>query len=207
MSDHKITGISETKKGRFAVFIDGAFAFSLSPEEFVRSGLEPDGEIDDGELERLRKTSDIGKCRNKAASLLSAREQSSADLRRKLERSFDEETAAFVTAEYVDSGLVDDVRFGRMLAAELYELRHYGPLRLQAELSRHGLSRGDIAEVLESSGFDYEVSAVEALREKYGDWMYGPKEKARAVSGMYRLGYTAAQTVAAMGSEEDPEEL
>ena len=203
MSDHRITQISQTRKGRFAVFVDGAFAFSMSLEDLVRHDLTEDVTLNDQDLEEYRSISGMDKCRAKAINLLSYREHSHHDLAVKLQRSFDEETALFIADECRENGLVDDVRFGTLLAQELYTLRHYGPLRLREELSKHGLSRGDTQQVLDECAFDFEESALLALQEKYGDWMNGQKEKVRAVNGMYRLGYTAVQTMAAMGSEGD----
>ena len=207
MSDHVITGISETRRGRFAVYIDGAFAFSLPLDTVVELDLRVDKELSDEEVQQYRRMSDVEKCRNKALNLLSYREHSRGDLLTKLQHSFDDETALLITEECVENGLVDDRRFGDLCARELYELRHYGPMRLREELSRHGLSREDVQQVMDQCDFDFEQSAALALREKYGDWAQGHKERVRAVNGMYRLGYSAVQTLAAMGSEGDPEEL
>ena len=50
----KITDISVTKKGRYALFVDGEFLFSAEEEALVRSGLRPGMETDIQTLEALR---------------------------------------------------------------------------------------------------------------------------------------------------------
>ena len=55
----KITDISVTKKGRYALFVDGEFLFSAEEEALVRSGLRPGMETDIQTLEALRRESGV----------------------------------------------------------------------------------------------------------------------------------------------------
>lgn len=54
----KITDISVTRKGRYALFMDGEFLFSAEEETLVRSGLSAGMETDIQALEALRRESE-----------------------------------------------------------------------------------------------------------------------------------------------------
>ena len=48
-----MTQIKETKKGRFALFFDGEFAFSLDEETYVKAHLNPDDVLEDWQIDEL----------------------------------------------------------------------------------------------------------------------------------------------------------
>ena len=51
----RLTQIKETKKGRLALFLDGEFAFSLDEDTFAAAALHQDDELEDWQIEELRK--------------------------------------------------------------------------------------------------------------------------------------------------------
>ena len=54
----KITDISVTRKGRYALFVDGEFLFSAEEEALVRSGLSAGMETDNQALNAIRRESE-----------------------------------------------------------------------------------------------------------------------------------------------------
>ena len=54
----RLTQIKETKKGRLALFLDGEFAFSLDEDTFAAAALHQDDELEDWQIEELRKKSE-----------------------------------------------------------------------------------------------------------------------------------------------------
>ena len=56
-----LTQIKETKKGRFALFFDGEFAFSLDEETYVKAHLNPDDVLEDWQIDELRRQSDTAR--------------------------------------------------------------------------------------------------------------------------------------------------
>lgn len=84
-------------------------------------------------------------CRNSALRLLSRREHSVAELRRKLqERGFNADTIAEVLADCRRLGYLDDDRFARQYSEQLRR-RGYGRLRIEQMLKSKGLSAARVA--------------------------------------------------------------
>ena len=65
----RLTQIKETKKGRLALFMDGEFAFSLDEDTFAAAALHQDDELEDWQIEELRKKSETRRALDKAMGL------------------------------------------------------------------------------------------------------------------------------------------
>ena len=104
----KITDISVTKKGRYALFVDGEFLFSAEEEALVRSGLRPGMETDIQTLEALRRESEYIYGREWALHLLEYKAYSRRMLLDRLRRQIDEDIAEQVADRLCELGLIDD---------------------------------------------------------------------------------------------------
>lgn len=148
----QLTQIKTTKKGRLALFLDGEFDFSLDEDTFAAANLHQGDELDDWQVEELRRKGDSRRALDKAMDYLSLRDHASGDLYQKLCRKFDAETAAWAVARVGELGLLDDAGVARRRAAELY---------------RKHKSRREILQDLRAKGIDRDTAsdAVEALYE------------------------------------------
>ena len=111
----QLTQISETKKGRYALFFDGEFAFSLDEGTFANAGLHKDDELEPWQIEELRKKSDTRRALDKAMDLLALRDHAAGELYDKLCRRFDPHSAAAAVARAGELGLLNDEDFARRL--------------------------------------------------------------------------------------------
>lgn len=204
MNNRVITAISQTKRGRFSLEIDGEFAFSISADELLEYGIFRGMVMSQFEIEDLRRVSGIDRCKAKAAMFLSLRDHSTGELIQKLTRTFDIETSQMVVDELVSDGLVDNFRFGILWAKELFEVRMYGPLRVRNELIKRGLSKEETNDVLSELELDYERNCETAIDIKYPNW---ETQKEKVIRGMYAMGYPAAMTCAAMREKENSENI
>ena len=109
----RLTQIKETKKGRLALFLDGEFAFSLDEDTFAAAALHQDDELEDWQIEELRKKSETRRALDKAMDYLSLRDHAAGELYQKLCRKFDAHSAA--SAPWRRAG--DDWGFKRCLVA------------------------------------------------------------------------------------------
>ncbi len=116
----RLTQIKETKKGRLALFLDGEFAFSLDEDTFAAAALHQDDELEDWQIEELRKKSETRRALDKAMDYLSLRDHAAGELYQKLCRKFDAHSAAYAVARAGELGLLNDVSFARRRAAELF---------------------------------------------------------------------------------------
>ena len=145
----RLTQIKETKKGRLALFLDGEFAFSLDEDTFAAAALHQDDELEDWQIEELRKKSETRRALDKAMDYLSLRDHAAGELYQKLCRKFDAHSAAYAVARAGELGLLNDVSFARRRAAELLRKRKSRRAILD-DLHAKGIDRGTAAEAVEA---------------------------------------------------------
>ena len=145
----RLTQIKETKKGRLALFLDGEFAFSLDEGTFAAAALHQDDELEDWQIEELRKKSETRRALDKAMDYLSLRDHAAGELYQKLCRKFDAHSAAYAVARAGELGLLNDVSFARRRAAELLRKRKSRRAILD-DLHAKGIDRGAAAEAVEA---------------------------------------------------------
>ena len=136
----RLTQIKETKKGRLALFLDGEFAFSLDEDTFAAAALHQDDELEDWQIEELRKKSETRRALDKAMDYLSLRDHAAGELYQKLCRKFDAHSAAYAVARAGELGLLNDVSFARRRAAELLRKRK-SRREILNDLSAKGIDR------------------------------------------------------------------
>ena len=71
----KLTQVKETKRGRYALFFDGEFAFSLDEDTFAMAGLHTGDELEEWQIHDLQTKSDTRKAVDKAMDLLRSEER------------------------------------------------------------------------------------------------------------------------------------
>ena len=83
----RITDLSRTKRGRYAVSVEGQYLFSLHEEVFYTARLAVGMDLSVEELEALRRESDYKTAKERALRLLSARGYTAHQLKEKLPAS------------------------------------------------------------------------------------------------------------------------
>lgn len=145
----KLTQVKETKRGRYALFFDGEFAFSLDEDTFAMAGLHTGDELEEWQIHDLQTKSDTRKAVDKAMNLLALRDHAAGELYQKLCRSFDPHSAAAAVAKMQELNLLDDAGFARRRAAELLRKRKSRRAILD-DLHAKGIDRGAAAEAVET---------------------------------------------------------
>lgn len=143
----ELTEIRQTARGRYALLLDGAFAFSLDEETFAAAGLHTADWLDEAEVEALRRQSDTRKAADKAMELLALRDHAAGELYQKLCRRFDAPSAAAAVAKMQALGLLDDGSAARRRAAELLRKKK-SRREIEADLRAKGIDRDTAAAVL-----------------------------------------------------------
>ena len=133
----KLTQVKETKRGRYALFFDGEFAFSLDEDTFAMAGLHTGDELEEWQIHDLQTKSDTRKAVDKAMDLLALRDHAAGELYQKLCRSFDPHSAAAAVAKMQELNLLDDAGFARRRA-------------ILDDLHAKGIDRGAAAEAVEA---------------------------------------------------------
>ena len=212
----KITDISVTKKGRYALFVDGEFLFSAEEEALVRSGLRPGMETDIQTLEALRRESEYIYGREWALHLLEYKAYSRRMLLDRLRRQIDEDIAEQVADRLCELGLIDDRYYASTYARDLVRLKGYSRQRIAQALRQKGIEPDTIEEVLEQfDAGESDARLRELIRKKYARYLGEEKGRQRAVNALLRMGYkygeirpALAEVLEELGVEEelDPED-
>lgn len=168
----RVTQIKETKKGRYALFLDEEFAFSLDAETFADAGIHEEDELEPAFLHELQAKSDSRKALDKAMDILALRDHAAGELYQKLCRKFDAHTAAGAVAKAQELDLLNDEAFARRRAAELLRKRK-SRREILRDLAAKGIDRDTAAQAVEElycagaeEGEDPELAAARALVER-----------------------------------------
>ncbi|WP_298736211.1 regulatory protein RecX [uncultured Subdoligranulum sp.] len=193
----RLTQIKETKKGRLALFLDGEFAFSLDEDTFASAHLHEGDELEDWQVEDLRKQSDTRRALDKAMDYLSLRDHAAGELYQKLCRKFDGPSAAYAVARAQELGLLNDADFARRRAAELLRKRK-SRREILTDLSAKGIDRDVAAEAVEAlyqtdeDGEDPELATARTLVERRYAAKLAAGKREQVAAALARRGFSHA---------------
>lgn len=147
----RITAIKQQVKraGRYSIFVDEKYSFSLSELSLINSGLRIGREISDDELAKLKDTSRFDKAYNQALGLLARRARSRWELEQYLTRKgYESELQEQIFNKLSEYGYVDDEAFARSWVENRRLLKPISKRRLLQELKLKRISEDIINEVL-----------------------------------------------------------
>ena len=181
----ELTSLEPRRKGLTQLYLDGEPGPKLDTEVVLLARLQPGDILSEEELQELVERSDARRAQEKALYLLEHRSHSKRELTEKIARTAASREAAQAAADHLEEiGLVDDRAFAETYARELFQRKRYGARRVRQELSRKGVGRDIIDQVLE---------------RRYPTWREDEKARRRAVAALQRLGYSFEQVRAVMG--------
>lgn len=139
-----------------------------------------------------------------ALRLLARREHSAQELKRKLAaRGLEGGESREAIDRLQDQRYQDDDRFAAMLVRNR-AAQGYGPQRIRAELKTHAVTDARIRQLLEEAEVDWEASALDQLRRRYGRKAPADHaERARRAQFLLRRGFAAATVRRATHAEVD----
>jgi regulatory protein len=141
----------------------------------------------------------------RALGLLVRREHSRVELTRKLTaRGVERDDAVAAIDKLEAAGWQDDTRFAELLVRSR-AATGYGPVRIRAELGMHSLGREAVAAAMETAEVDWEATARDLVRRRFGEDLTNDRERQRkAADWLLRRGFTGAHVRAA--TRFDPED-
>lgn len=204
----ELTAAEPRRKNLTQLYLDGEPGPKVDTEVFLLSRLKPGDELTQEELSDLMERSDARRAREKALYLLEHRSHSKRELTEKIARTAASREAAQAAADRLEEiGLIDDKAFAESYARELFLRKRFGALRVRQELSRKGIDRELIDQVmapyLEEDTGEENIALV--LAKRYPLWREDEKIRRRAVAALQRLGYSYGQIRAVMGQPKEME--
>ena len=202
----ELTQVKETKRGRYALFFDGEFAFSLDEDTFAMAGLHTGDELEEWQIHDLQTKSDTRKAVDKAMDLLALRDHAAGELYQKLCRSFDPHSAAAAVAKMQELNLLDDAGFARRRAAELLRKRK-SRREILLDLTAKGIDRDTAAEAVEAlyaeadDGEDPELANARALVERHYAAKLAAGKRDQVAAALARRGFSHSVIRAALAED------
>ena len=184
----KITDIRPRRKGLSAVYIDGDYALSLDTQTLLEHRIDIGREFDDEELHDLIESSNERRAKEKALWLISYRSHSKKELRDKISRTCDRQSAEKAVERMEELGLVNDRDYAERCAQTLIFTKHMSKRGAAMELRRKGIESEIIDEVLDDIEVD-EREQIQAVIERKYPKIDDEKIRRRAVATLQRLGY------------------
>ena len=171
----KITAITPQvkRRDRYSIFVDDAYAFSLSENGLLESGLHAGQQLDAAELRALKKAAGLDKAYQNALRYVALRPRSQWEMGEYLRRKeVDAAAATHIVQRLQQLGLLNDAAFARSWVAYRRGLKSISRRRLQLELAQKRIAEDIIAQVLrEDSTADHAAlaNAITKKRRRYPD--------------------------------------
>ena len=127
--NQKITSITAQKRpGRFNVFLDGNYAFSVSEEVLVKFQLSKGKELDSADLEEIFKADDLSKALNKALDYLSYSLRTEKETRQKLAKEgLEDDIIETVVKKLTKMKLLNDSEYAKSYVRTMAKTTDKGP--------------------------------------------------------------------------------
>lgn len=198
-----ITAIKPAVKtpGRFNVFVDGKYSFSLDELQLVQSGITVNKELADGELAALKDESAFGKAYARALEYIYRRPRSMKEMRDYAWRKqWEPDMAERVIARLSDKGYLDDAKFAAAWVRHRALGKPTSKRRLVLELRQKGVSSEDIEAAL---GASEEFSEKDALRELVAKKRGRYDDEQKLIAYLARQGFSFDEIKTALNDADE----
>lgn len=203
----KVTGVEELSKSRSKVFIDGEPAFVLYRGELRTYGIREGAELEQADYDAIMGEVLPKRAKLRAMNLLTKREYTEQQLRRKLTDGFYppeviEEALAYVAGFHY----TDDLRYAVTFITDHEATR--SRRRIEQDLIRRGIDRRTLEAAWEEwesdGGTQDEAAMIRALlaKKKHEPEHADIAEKRRIYAFLMRKGYSAEAVRRALRTEE-----
>lgn len=151
----RISKVSPAVKtaGRYNIYVDGKYSFSLDELQLVQNGLHSGLEISEAQLEQLKSESDFGKNYIRAVDLISRRLRSEREIR---DYAFRKQWTKSNTERVIERlkarGYLDDRRFAELFFSSRHQSGRYSLKRIRLDLVKKGISSDIIDELCRANG-------------------------------------------------------
>lgn len=164
----KLTAIKAQVKraDRVSIYIDGAYAFSLSHGQLLEYRLHTGLEIDAAQAEELAKASEAGKLYDRLLRYVLVRPRSQREVQQYIRRKrYDQALSSDSVAKLMTRGYIDDAVFAKAWVQNRSATKPVSARRLRLELRQKGISDDLIARAM-ADGVHNQTAALQTLIAK-----------------------------------------
>ncbi|HYG83382.1 MAG TPA: RecX family transcriptional regulator [Verrucomicrobiae bacterium] len=153
----KVTAIKGAvkTKGRYNIFIDGSFSFSLSEAQLIDSGVRVGLEITEQRLAGLKDDSAFGKAYARALEYIFRRPRSRKEIETYAYRKqWPPEMTAKIVKKLEEKNYINDTAFAESWVRSRQATKPSSKRKLTLELRQKGVDAASIEQALEENDFD-----------------------------------------------------
>ena len=201
--------IIKAQRGRGSkihLLLDGEYAATTDAEFWAQNYIADGCDISDEEWNALLGKINYRKAFNKCADLLSRRDHSVKELREKLLRTVDGESADRAIEKFTEMGYLDDEKFSSAYAKHLFETKNASVYVVKQELLKRGISLEIIGKVIDNyDDYDAVGSIVEIIRKKYLSKISAVNGIEKVTAALMRKGFSYSDIKTALNRIENVE--
>jgi regulatory protein len=197
-----ITKIAKAVKtdGRYNIFLDGEFSFSLDQSQLVELRLRKGQELSESEVRTLMAESDFGKNYLRALDLISRRLRSEREIRDYgFKKHWSEQNIERVVKRLYEHGYLNDEKFAAAFMRSKAATQNKSLRQLKLALRRKGISQEIITAAIAAEENYSEAESLKKLIQKKRSRYDDPK---KLVAYLVRQGYNYDDVKLALDEEE-----
>lgn len=197
------------RKDKIHIYIDGEYRFTVDDNFWFSCGYISGDEIDEQELAAFEEAVGSRRAFNSALNSLDYRDHSTREIRQKLMRKFDAQYVDEAVEKLAELDLINDERYARLYARELFEHKKFGKMRIKSELRARGIAAETANEAVDEL-FDEEdpdniERIVDIIEKKYYNKMNDESGRKKVFAALTRMGYSFSDIREAMSEFSDDE--
>lgn len=171
-------------------------------EHYIKDGTE----IEEDEWQALVAAINYRKAVNKCFDLLSRRDHSEKELKTKLLRTVDADSADRAIAHMRELGYLDDKKYAAALLQHLIENKKMSEPFIRQEMRKRGVPADIIADVMCDTEIDNVASIVTLIVNKYRMKLQAENGKDKVIAALMRKGFSYSDIKAAFCQIEEDED-
>lgn len=187
------------------LLLDGEYTITTDINFWMDNYISDGTDISEEEWEILVAGINYKKALNKCADFLSRREHSVKELKMKLLRTVDEESAQKAINRYIEAGYLDDEHFCRSLVEYMITSKQCSQNHIRQECFKRGVAKDIVDNVMSDFEFDSVATIVELLENKYKSKLTDDNGKNKVIAALLRKGFSYSDIKSAFYRLEDDE--
>lgn len=185
--------IIKAQKGRgkkIHILVDGEYQITTDVDFWSEYGIPDGSDIEEAEWNDICSSINYRKALNKGADLLSRRSHSEQELKTKIMRTCDADSAEKAVKRFVELGYLNDEDFAKELAEHLFTVKNYSKGNVRAELLKRGIDRDIVNSVIAENDTDPVDSIINIINKRYLRKLCDEDGRQKVTAALVRKGFS-----------------
>lgn len=187
------------------LFLDDEYTITTDIDFWAENFFKDGQDISEEEWQELTEKIYYKKAVDKCYDLLSRRDHSIKELRTKLLRTVDENSADKAIEKMIEYGYLDDEKYANNLVKYLIEVKKMSKNHIKQEMYKKGVPSDIINSTLDNIEIDNVSSIVELLLTKYRMKLNVEEDNKKLIASLMRKGFSYSDIKTALYRIENDE--